>query len=142
MDLPGLSKAAMKRLVNILDAWSQIVIGTIQTKHLSGPRPSKIKSDGLLKHTMTREMTKMGDLIKIKVGPRQLPYARIHELGGVIRPKNKKSLRFRIGNRVIFTKKVIMPRRPYLQPGFEAEKNTLEKLISTRLTPGLGGGNK
>jgi phage gpG-like protein len=42
-------------------------------------------------------------------------YARIHQLGGAIVPKNKKFLRFPIGGgQFVFTKKVTMPARPYL----------------------------
>ncbi len=44
-----------------------------------------------------------------------LPYARIHQEGGTIRPKNKKSLRFKTpGGKVIFAKQVDIPARPYL----------------------------
>lgn len=41
-------------------------------------------------------------------------YAAIHQLGGTIRPKQKKVLVFQIGGRTIFAKRVRIPPRPYL----------------------------
>ena len=43
-----------------------------------------------------------------------LVYARIHQQGGTIRPKNKRALAFMAGNRLILTQRVDMPARPYL----------------------------
>lgn len=43
-----------------------------------------------------------------------LPYARIHQLGGVIRPKTKKALCVPMGGRFLMLKKVTIPARPYL----------------------------
>ncbi len=48
-----------------------------------------------------------------------LVYAAIHQFGGVIRPKDKPRLAFRIGNRLVFAGSVTMPKRPYL--GLSAE---------------------
>ncbi|NTV02430.1 MAG: HK97 gp10 family phage protein [Chlorobiaceae bacterium] len=42
-------------------------------------------------------------------------YGRIHEFGGVIRPKTKKALRFQIDGRWIVTKMVRMPERSFLR---------------------------
>jgi len=44
-------------------------------------------------------------------------YARIHELGGTIVPRRKKWLRFQTENGWVVTKKVRIPKRPYLLPG-------------------------
>lgn len=43
-----------------------------------------------------------------------LIYAAIHQFGGTIVPKTAGQLAFSIGNRLIFTKKVTMPARPYI----------------------------
>jgi phage gpG-like protein len=40
-------------------------------------------------------------------------YAAIHQLGGVIRPKNGGLLVFNVGGRTIFAKKVTIPARPF-----------------------------
>lgn len=44
----------------------------------------------------------------------QIIYAKIHQFGGVIRPRTAKTLRFFIGNRMILASKVIIPARPYM----------------------------
>lgn len=50
----------------------------------------------------------------VEVGS-SLPYARIHQLGGEIKPKNKKALLVPIGGgRYLQLKKVTIPARPYL----------------------------
>jgi len=46
-------------------------------------------------------------------------YARIHQLGGVIRPKNARALFFRLGEKEVMVGSVTIPARPYL--GFTAE---------------------
>lgn len=49
----------------------------------------------------------------VEVGS-SLHYARIHQLGGEIRPKNRKALLIPVGNRYLAVKKVTIPARPYL----------------------------
>lgn len=41
-------------------------------------------------------------------------YARIHQLGGVIRPKTARALRFQLGDQTIVARSVTIPARPYL----------------------------
>ena len=43
-----------------------------------------------------------------------LVYARIHQLGGTIRPKTAKALAFMIGNKMHLVQSVTIPARPYL----------------------------
>lgn len=43
-----------------------------------------------------------------------LPYARIHQLGGVIRPQHASALMVPCGNRVLKLQSVTIPARPYL----------------------------
>ncbi len=51
---------------------------------------------------------------KVMVGS-NLPYARIHQLGGTIRPKKGKALKFRGRNgKDVIVSRVNMPARPYL----------------------------
>jgi len=40
-------------------------------------------------------------------------YAAIHQLGGVIRPKNARALAFQVGGHLVFAQKVTIPARPY-----------------------------
>jgi phage gpG-like protein len=45
-----------------------------------------------------------------------LKYAAIHQYGGVIKPKVKKALSFKVGGSFITVKKVTIPARPYIIP--------------------------
>jgi len=56
-------------------------------------------------------------------------YARIHEFGGVIRPKNAKALVFQIDGHWVVTQKVTMPARPYVRPALDSEKNKVGNAI-------------
>lgn len=52
---------------------------------------------------------------RVLVGPGGgIPYARIHQMGGVIRPKNAKALMVPCGNRILRLKSVTIPKREYL----------------------------
>jgi phage gpG-like protein len=43
-----------------------------------------------------------------------LVYARIHQEGGVIRPKSGKALVFQAGNQMVFARQVTIPARPFI----------------------------
>ena len=60
-------------------------------------------------------------------------YARIQELGGIIRPRTADYLRFQINGRWISTKQVIIPERPYLRPAIEENINKIEDIIKARI---------
>lgn len=45
-------------------------------------------------------------------------YARVHQYGGLIRPKRKKALRFKLGKQFVTVKSVRLPARPFVpEPG-------------------------
>lgn len=55
------------------------------------------------------------DDLKVTVGPADyVKYARIHQFGGVIKPKSKNALFVPCGKRMLRLKKVTIPARPYL----------------------------
>lgn len=56
-------------------------------------------------------------------------YAAIHEYGGVIVPVRARFLSFKINNTWITTKRVVMPKRPYLYPAIKNNLNTIEDII-------------
>lgn len=56
-------------------------------------------------------------------------YARIHELGGVIKPKKGKYLKFQMGGHWIMVKKVKIPARPYLRPAIADHINQIKQII-------------
>lgn len=60
----------------------------------------------------TRSVTERGFILGTNVR-----YAKIHQTGGVIRPKGKKALRFKIGSRYVMAKKVVIPKRMMLPEG-------------------------
>lgn len=49
----------------------------------------------------------------VQVGTNE-KYARIHQFGGEIKPKNKKALSFKTANNNVTAKKVTMPPRPFI----------------------------
>ena len=62
-----------------------------------------------------------------------LIYSRIHELGGIIVPKNAEALRFQIGNNWITAQRVVIPPRPYLEPAFRDNIKPIEDIIEKEI---------
>ena len=63
-------------------------------------------------------------------GSKDVVYARIHELGGVIRPVRAKALVFQADDgTVVVAQKVTMPARPYLRPAADKEYPRLARRI-------------
>lgn len=56
-------------------------------------------------------------------------YGRIHELGGIIRPRVANYLKFQIAGRWVMTKKVRIPSRPYLKPAIADNINKIKDII-------------
>ena len=71
-------------------------------------------------------------------------YARIHQLGGVIRPRTARVLRFMLGDTEIFARKVTMPARPYLGwGGYERrEAETVVRRWLDQAFPAAAGGGR
>ena len=70
----------------------------------------------------------------VKVGPK-VKYGGIHEFGGTITPKRKKFLRFQVEGKVIFTKKVTIPARPYMAPSLEKNREAITTLSGLAFKP-------
>lgn len=56
-------------------------------------------------------------------------YARIHEFGGDIVPRNARALAFQIGGEWIITQRVTMPARPYLRPAYDAQRDEAVRIF-------------
>lgn len=56
-------------------------------------------------------------------------YARIHELGGVIRPRTKQYLRFQIDGFWKTVKSVVIPQRPFIEPGITENIEEIKDII-------------
>ena len=68
-----------------------------------------------------------------------LVYARIHQLGGVIRPRRRRRLRFELGNRTVFARQVTIPPRPYIGWG-DPERREATAVIGRWLDQAFAGG--
>lgn len=68
-----------------------------------------------------------------------LVYARIHQLGGTIVPRNAAALVFELGDAVVNVKSVTIPARPYLGYG-DDERRGVEDVIEAWLEESLGDG--
>ena len=68
-----------------------------------------LSHSNILRQSMTYEHSAS----RLEVGSAMI-YARIHQEGGEIKPKNASKLVFRIGGRLIFADSVTIPARPYL----------------------------
>lgn len=76
-----------------------------------------------------RSIQEFGKRIVGRFGSK-VPYAAIHEFGGVIKPKTKKYLRFRtFDGQWHSVKKVVMPARPYLNPALKDEESAIKDLL-------------
>lgn len=68
-------------------------------------------------------------------GSTDVKYARIHEKGGVIVPKNAKALAIpQPDGSVRFVKRVTIPKRPYLRPAADAKYPELPKNVKAAYT--------
>lgn len=107
-------------------------------KHLSGPKMATGKGDkknatlargsGDLASKLNTRVKATNTKIAASLGS-NLKYARIHEKGGVIKPKKKKSLRFKIGGNWVIVKQVTIPARPYLSPSLKEKKKDVYRMI-------------
>ena len=70
---------------------------------------------------------------RVTVGTNVL-YARIHQLGGTIRPKTTDRLRFRLANgQFVAVRSVTLPARPFLGIGAE-DRHDIEAIAQRRIT--------
>ena len=101
----------------------EIVRTSIERNFEAGGRPVKwplsgrVKSEGgqtlTDKAILRRSFTVRGYRDRAEVGT-NVKYAAIHQLGGVIKAKNKPYLRFKIGKQWIAKKEIVIPARPFM----------------------------
>lgn len=84
-------------------------------RYLTG-RSLRVRT-GALRESITQEIHRGKDPYG-RIGS-NLVYARIHELGGEIRPVRATYLHFKVGDQWVKTKLVRMPKRPYMAPAFK-----------------------
>lgn len=104
-------------------------------RNLSGPI-LKTRT-GRFKQSIQTYIVNKTNQIKVWIGSGvrtggRMPQANIHEVGGVIKPKKGKFLRFVIGNAVIFAKRVVIPKRLYLSKSLkQVQGKMVQGLINT-----------
>jgi len=122
---------------------------------LGGREHLKVGTGGRLRDSLTTQIMAGG--LTAYVGT-NLVYARIHEYGGVIKPKKPGGfLVFRVEtmqnigqyrssrrkdttmSNVIFAKKVTMPARPYLGPSMAIQRPNVERTFERRIRELLDG---
>jgi phage gpG-like protein len=106
----------------------------VVTKHLSGPTGPKSlsKKSGDLGNSITTSVKRSGGRIRALIGNLKWPlkYARIHEYGGIIKPKNSGFLKFKIGDRWIFAKEVRIPERSFLRSSLKDKRRAIIDLLT------------
>ena len=88
-----------------------------------------------LSGNLRRSITMREMLHRVVVGT-NLIYAPIHEFGGIIRPKTKKFLRFKIKGKWVMTKKVRIPKykgRGYFKPAFETASRKAKRIMNEEI---------
>lgn len=116
---PDASKVAMRRACEMLR-------GYIVKRKLSGQVLKR--RTGRLAGSIETEVLGTRNEVIGRVGS-NLKYARIHELGGVIRPVRAEYLSFMIGDQFIRVKEVTIPKRPYIASSMKEYRNDLQKII-------------
>lgn len=75
----------------------------------------------------------------VLVGVFGVVYAKIHEFGGIVTAKAKPYLAFQVDGQWVFTKKVVMPARPYLRPAVDNNLPAIRQAIVDALRGLLEG---
>ncbi len=91
------------------------------------------REDGLLK-----SLDSAADATTARWGS-NVVYSRIHQFGGVIRPRRRRMLRFELSRRVVFARQVAIPPRPYLGWG-DAERRDAAVVIERWLDQAFARG--
>jgi len=93
---------------------------------------------GRLRNSITTSVVIEGNRVVGRIGS-NVVYARIHELGGVIRPKTAKALRFQVGGDWVATQQVTMLARPYLRPAIEDNLDQISDRLTRRIEEHMMG---
>jgi len=91
------------------------------------------RRSGRLRNSITHQVKIEGDNVIGRIGT-NVVYGRIHELGGEIRPKTARALRFQIpGVGWRMAQKVTIPKRPYLRPAIEENVSDITRILARRI---------
>lgn len=119
-------------------------VAIAKKEYLSGPRPQRIKSEGLLKTRINTDTKREGKIINTNVGS-DVVYARIQEKGGETHPNVTDRMRkfmwamwYKTGDekfkRLALTQKgrltITIPARPYIEPAIEDAMPSFQENIA------------
>lgn len=111
------------RVARMLQLIGQEVAGQSKEKYLTGrPGLNRVSGD------LARSVTYVVKGNRVVIGS-NLRYARIHELGGVIRAKTAPLLTFKIGGKWISKLQVTIPARPFLTPALNDSKGPAKTIV-------------
>lgn len=129
-NLPAIVNTAFRKMADdtVLEARANIHPGRSGLHNRSG----KLRGSIRLRNYV--QMTPGGiGTATITAGNSKVPYARIHEQGGIIRAKNAPFLVFRVGGRWIKKKQVVIPKRSYLQPAIDGKQEQFREYFNDAL---------
>ena len=133
-----------KVIKDSLTSGALLVTGWVKKNRLTGPRPGflGVLTGRLRSSIAAGPVDRTGNQYTVAIGT-NVKYAKIHEFGGIIRPRNKPFLAWKgPGGKYIFTQKpVVMPARPFFRPAIEDQGNRAEVLniLVTRINRALEG---
>lgn len=136
--LKGLPKAFEEGSEKGFEHGLRDVVADIKNKFTSASG-LRIRS-GKLRDSINSTMKKQGGTLHGYVGSTE-EYAPTHEFGAIITPKVGDYLKFKGKSGWVSVKKVVIPRRPFLLPGIERNKekiaDQLVKYINRRIRYGF-----
>lgn len=114
---------------------NKLQAGSITTPPIGTEDESLVHRSGTLSRSITSDATLSGSKIlgTVGVSTSAVPYARIHELGGVIEPVSAPVLRFKIEGQWRSAKQVVIPARPYIGPSILARRDEIIEALRGRL---------
>jgi len=109
------TRALMTRIGRVMKTDTQMNFRRGQSPQGETWAPLKSRSGQPLRKTgrLMRSIDYQASDDEVVIGT-NVKYGPTHQFGAVIRPKNGKLLRFKIGGRFVFAKKVTIPARPFI----------------------------
>lgn len=146
----ALRRLSRAQLAPVMDAIAGVgEESTIERIHDGGPAPDG--TDWPARHPLDENphalLNRDGGLVdsiesaageETAVWGSSLVYARIHQLGGTIVPREHDALQFTLGGQVVIARSVTIQARPYLGYG-DAESHGVEDVIEVWIEEALGG---
>ncbi len=148
--LHAFPQRGLRAIADAIDKTNEETVGYIQKEKLSsrGSHTLGVRSGRLRRSIRPSKAAISGSSIVASIGS-NVVYAGIHEFGGrtaphEIRPRKGKALKFLIGGRAIYARKVnhpgsLIPARAPIRRGIEERKNYYTRAIDSALQLTLDG---